>query len=290
MRKIFHSFLALVSCLALLLPAGCDNPEPRTRLLFATGNGLVTSNQSVAGGTILSTSVFAETGSGNTLKNFKITCNYDDKDSLTYLDSTLNAREFGLFFTFATRNLPGKETWTFRVTDEKSTVYRRRFTLTTTSANVSRQPFYTFPSYFYQNSAVENLQYFSLKDGTVYPGYAGRNNPEIKPKVDFFFNQQADKSITLHAVPGAGTKLKTTPLTPAEFSDIRTLEALTNVYASSNSTPAELQTNMQKNQLIAFKTNTKTGVIHIVALEKAFDALKKDSVLVRMRYEVKTEK
>ena len=283
-------FLLLFSYMAFLL-AGCDAPEPRTRLLFSTGNGLIAGNQSVTGGSIVSTSVYAETGSGNALKNFRITCIYDDaKDSLTYLDSTLNAQEFGLFFTFATRNLPGKETWAFTVSDEKNAVYRRKFTLTTTSTNIPRQPFYSYTSYFYQKSAVENLQYFSLADGTAYPGYAGRNNPAIKPKVNFYFNQQADKSISLHAVSGTGIRFRTTPLTPAEFSDIRTEEALTAVFANSSATSTEVLPGLSKNQLIAFQINNKSGVIRIAGFDKAFDAELNDSVLVRMRYEVKTQK
>ncbi|MGV3588278.1 MAG: hypothetical protein ACO1OF_14830 [Adhaeribacter sp.] len=282
--------LSYLLSLCVLLFTSCDSPEPRTRLLFAAGNGLITGNQSVTGGNIVSTSVYAETGSGNTLKNFKITRIYDDKDSLTYLDSTLNVPEFGLFFTFATRSLNGKETWRFTVTDEKSNVYERKYTLTTTSSNAARQPFYTYSSYFYQKSAVENLRYFSLADGTTYPGYAGRDNPAIKNKVDFYFIQQADKSISLQAVPGTGIRFRTTPLTPADFSDIRTEEALTNVYANSSATPTEVLPHLSKNQLIAFRNNTKTGVIRIAGFDKAFDAEKNDSVLVRMRYEVKTQK
>lgn len=289
MHKVSFIYLALIGSLFVLTSCGGE-PEPRTRLLFAAGNGLVSQSQSVPGGNILSTSIFAEAGTGNALKNFKITCNYDGTDSLTYLDSTLQASEFGLYFTFATRNLPGKETWAFTVTDEKNVVYSRKYTLTTTSTNIPKQPIYIYNSFFYQKSALENLQYFSLKDGTAYPGYASRNNPEIKPKVDFFFNQNPDKNISLYAVPEAGTRFKTTTLSPAEFSDIRTLEALTPVFANSSAAPVTTLPSMQKNQLIAFKTNSKTGVIRIVAVDKAFDMLKNDSVLVRMRYEVKTEK
>ncbi|GEO03312.1 hypothetical protein AAE02nite_09760 [Adhaeribacter aerolatus] len=283
-------FLLLLTYVGLFL-AGCDAPEPRTRLLFATGTGLIAGNQSVTGGNIVSTSVYAETGSGNALKNFRITCTYDNgPDSLIYLDSTLNAPEFGMFFTFATRNVPGKETWAFTISDEKNAVYRRKYTLTTTSSNIPRQPFYTYSSYFYQKSAVENLRYFSLHDGTTYPGYAVQNNPVIKAKVDFYFKQQTDESISLQAMPGSGIRFRATALSPADFSDTRTEEALVNAFATSNAALVEELPDLKKNQLLAFKTGSKSGLIRITSFDKAFDAQLKDSVLVRMRYEVKTQK
>lgn len=290
MRLNSALLLVLVSFVAWLT-GGCTNaPEPRTRLLFATGNGLITSNQTISGGTIVSTSVYAEAGAGKTLQNFKITCTYNNTETFTYLDSTLSSQEFGLFFTFSTRSLPGTETWAFTVTDAENNVYSRQYTLTTTSNNIPRQPFYSYTGYFYESSAVENLRYVSLADGTIYPGYAGRLNPAIRSKVNFYFHQQPDKNVSLQAVPGTDIRFKTSALSPADFSDIRTEEALTSVYASSNAVPAQGLPGLKKNQVIAFNTPVKTGLIRIVSFDKAFDAQLKDSVLVRMRYEIKTQK
>jgi len=283
----------LISLVVAILPSCGSDPEPRTSIFFASGNSLVTQNQSVTGGQVFSTSVYAESGVGNQLKNFKITCIYDSiaRDTIVYLDSTLQASEFGLVFTFATRNLNGKETWIYSVKDEKDVEASRRYTLTTTSTvNVATQPFYNFSSYFYHKSALDNLQYFALQDGSAYPGYAVRNNAALKSKVDFYFNEDAAKVISVQALTGTDTKFKNTALTTTEFSDTRTLAALQAIFNNSNAASENALFNLRKNQIIAFKSKNRTGIMRITAIEKTFDAVKNDSTLVQMRYDVKTEK
>jgi hypothetical protein len=290
MNKSFFTFALFTWGILVWLTSCGNDPEPRPGLRFAAGNNLITSNQKATGSQVYSSSLFAQTSSDNPFTRFRITRTYDGKDSITYLDSTFNATEFGLYFTFGTRGLSGKETWRFVITDQNNKEYSRRFTLETISANTTTKPLNTFTSYFYKKSALENLQYISLRDGTVYPGFVGRNNPQVKPYVDFYFDQNASKAISVNAVATAGTQFKPTTLTPEAFAEVATVENLQNAYTGNSGTPVAAVPNLRKNQVIAFKTNSRTGLIRINALNKVYDLGKKDSVLVRMNYDVKAEK
>lgn len=278
--------LGLLGCLT-----GCGNdPEPRTGLLFASGNNLLTQNQAVTGGQVYAASLYAQTGEENPFTRFRIIRTYDGTDSITYLDSTLNTTEFGLYFNFGTRSFAGQETWRFVITDQNNTEYSRRFTLTTSTGNTAAKPFNTYSSYFYKNSALDNLQYFSLRDGTVYPGFIGRNNAAVKDFVDFYFDQDAAKVISVNPVASANTQFKPSSLTPAAYNEIVTLDALQTAYTTNSNAPVSVIQNLIKNQVIAFNTNSRSGLIRINSINRVFDAAKQDSVLIRMTYDIKATK
>lgn len=295
MLKFLCSFFTIVVVACLLL--SCDNaPEPNTRLEFATGNNLTLGNRTVTAGEIISTSLYARTASAAIkFKKFVITCNYDSSatNTVTYLDSALNVSDFGLYFTFGTRGLAGTETWQFTITDDRDSTYTKSFTLRTTTEN-AKQPFYTFSSLFYKQSGFRNLQYFSTRDGIVYPGYVALNDQAaIKPKIDFYFeiDDPNQNTFSLRTGPVNNTLFKTTTLTPTQFTQITNVTALRETY-NLNTTPETTLISKSKAddpQVIAFKTAAnKIGLLRLDTLQVLTDKIN-NTKYYRMPYGVKVE-
>ncbi|WP_026462213.1 hypothetical protein [Adhaeribacter aquaticus] len=298
LKRIRKYFLS--GFIILILFTGCNSdPEPRTELLFASGNNLTTTNRSnVRGGEILSTSIYARTPASNKFQNFKVTYTYDTTDAknlTTYLDSTLNAEEYAMLFTFSTRALTGYEVWNFEIKDSNNKVYSKRYRITTTSTNSQNRPFYTDSTYFYRKSNVENLQYFSVTDGTVYPGNVVRQNIQIRNKINFYFEQPTPETSpeTVNLKSFNNTSFKTTNLTVKEFNSVKTISSLESAYSNATDASNTIPT-LKQGQVVAFKTGTigqeKIGLIKIINFVTAFDRQKNDSILIRMPYIVKVQK
>jgi hypothetical protein len=293
MLKLRSFFIIGYSLAVFILFTACDNaPEPKTRFEFATGQNLTTTNRSVTGGEIIFTSLYARTASsGNKFKKFTISCDYDSSGTPTiYLDSTLNVSDFGIFYTFGTRGLTGTENWTFSIKDDRDSVYTKKFTLTTTSAN-KNSPFYTFTSLFYKQSAFRSLQYFSAQDGMVYPGYLALHEPALKPKINFFFDTENPQAIypKVQTAPGSSTTFQATALTPKEFNDITNVPALTEKYNLNNPGATSLN-NLKKGQVVAFKTTAnKIGLILLDSMQVLTNQ-EDNTKYYRMPYTVKVEK
>lgn len=282
---IFYGFLQM------FLLAGCDNgPGPDTMLRFASGSNYTTNNQNVSNGQLISTSLYGQSGTAN-LSRFTIRYTYDNKDTLTYLDSTLNAKEFGMVFNFTARGLEGEETWLYTLYDSENKKYIRQYTLKTPG---TKQPFYSHASVYLKRSALENLRYFNPIEGTSYPAYFIRNSNNIafKDKIAFYIDGSMDNAMKVNIVGFNDSKLKVTSL--VNLGEIGSVEAIKNAY---NNATAEVNTvnniSVKKNPVIAFRTKAnKYGVIG----NFTFDSLTSNeggvtkSILRQVKYEVRVEK
>ena len=291
-------------CLSsLLLLAGCENePEPRNRFDFAAGASYTSGNRSITAGEILSTSLYAETASGNTkFTKLTITCNYDTtvsisgKPTITYLDSALNTSNLAMVFTVGSRGrasgnqISGREYWTFTLEDDQKKTYVKKYRL------VSSHPaagFQTYSSVFYHKSALENIRYFSTTTGVAYPGYLGRN--AFKDSVDFFFqiDNLSQNAFSLRSSENRKTTFRPTSLTTEQFTALNTASAIAEAFTAANPAAEVSQIPKSKTdpvQIVAFKTaRNKIGVMRLDTLQVLPAGLSGIKTL-RMPYSIKMQ-
>jgi hypothetical protein len=293
MFKSFGSFF-LSGCCSLAFLTACDAPEPKTRLDFVAGTTLTSGNKTVAGGEIITTSVFGRSASGtNNFKRFIVSRVYDTTSNtpVVFLDSTLDAGEFGMTFVFGSRSFNngqtrGKEYWNFKLIDAQGQEYQKQYVLVTTFNNANPN-FNSFSSFYFNRNNRENIRYVATTGGLAYPGYINQN-PAFQANLDFHF-EEAPK-LTLNVSGLNGTTFKATTLTAADFTAATTATLLNNHYDNAGTESAP-QLALQPNSVVAFKTGKdKVGLIQIGTFEVARDSLKREDVLQRVPYSVKIRK
>jgi hypothetical protein len=294
MFKYFYSFL-LTGLSGLALLTGCDDPEPKTRLDFVAGTALTSGNGTVAGGEIITTSLFARSASAsNNLKKFIVSRVYDTliNTPVVFLDSTFDAGEFGMTFVFGSRPFQngqtrGKEYWNFKIIDAQGKEYQKQYTLVTTFNNTNPN-FNSFTSSYFYRNARENIRYVATSNGLAYPGYVSQNNPGLQADLDFYFGHEPPLTVNLSALNG--TRFKATNLTATEFNGVNTAANLSGYYENAGA-ETDRQPAVRPNSVIAFKTGKgKVGLIQIGTFEIARDSLKHANVLRRVPFNVKVRK
>jgi len=293
-------FLFFITGLFFLMSCDSD-PEPRNRFDFAAGTSYTSGNRSnVPAGEILSTSLYAETASGDIkFTRLTITCNYDTAVSIAgnptviFLDSALNSSTLAMVFNVGTRGITGAEYWTFNLEDNQGKTYTKKYRITTTKTDAVYQ---AYSSTFYHKSALENIKYFSTNLGLAFPGYIGRNSL-IKDSTDFFFriDNPAENRFSLQSSEDINQKpkttFKTTSLTSDQFNSIATVAAITEAFSANSAVEVSQlsKTKADPVQVVAFKTTqNKIGIMRLDTLQ-ILPALNEGTKVYRLLYSIKMQ-
>lgn len=290
MKKIIKSGLLLVLATVAILITGCDKnseSKPVLQLVSTSGNNYVFDDRTLAGGTPVTTGVFAQAPANNqSLAKFKVTFSYDSTDQApppsVYLDSILNAgtQSFSMPVAYTPRNIKGSEIWKFIVIDDKGKEYNQTIKLETTSAvNIPTSVIYTYSNVllsrlkFAGKDSVGNSS-FASADGTTFPYYVVKQ-AAVARKIDLTLNSIGSEKPNLTAATLNANSLQTTSLTPENFDAIRTVAALQESYPKTAG--QSRLGNLEANQVIAFKSITdKVGLLRINTVYKTLDSLKFD--------------
>jgi ribosomal protein L21E len=278
MKKI-NSLLGLLLVGGMAVLSSCNKDEANPTLDITSG-GTVTGNTTLGQDVAFSVGITA-TGPDSKLKKFTVTRTDVNNTTTTKPDTSINSDNFTYTYNGKTGQVAGTETYVFTITDDNGNTASKTLTITISGSGVTD---YTAKMIGGQNNAAGS--FFSTTTGAVYQITDAKNNPTA---IDlcYYFGTTVSGENAVIASPddteanvyyGASnrpstwasrnsTRLATTSLTAADFTDVNTLTKLQNNAAPANTATDTRITNLSVNDVIAFKTGAgKLGLFRVSAL------------------------
>jgi len=217
---------------------------------------------------------------------------YGDSTELVVFNRSMRRKTFAFQNTFSARSTPGRETWTFRSTDEDNRTSTTSFQLTVQPANNdSTLAYHRYTVGLQAPRTFTSRSYLALLPGLTFPRYIGSSSdtkvpyPSLYPLIDLVYVSGANNAATLVSPSAVDTTqiittlwptdsttrrttlLRTTDLNASTFAATSSVAALTAAYSAGTSAPATRTQTLVKGGVYAFRTqDKKVGLLYVEEL------------------------